>query len=42
MANFETDVTLDVLDLFYALPKQKQYKLKKNKLYNPSILHSKN
>jgi hypothetical protein len=34
MANFETDITLDVLDLFYALPKQKQYKLIKEVLSN--------
>ena len=34
MANFETDITLDVLDLFHTLPKPKQYKLIKEVLSN--------
>lgn len=34
MANFETEITLDVLDLVYSLPKQKQIKLIKELLSN--------
>jgi predicted AlkP superfamily pyrophosphatase or phosphodiesterase len=34
MANFETEITLDVLDLVYSLPKQKQIKLVKEILSN--------
>ena len=34
MANFETEITLDVLELVYSLPKQKQIKLIKELLSN--------
>jgi hypothetical protein len=34
MANFETEINIDVLDLVYSLPKQKQIKLIKALLSN--------
>lgn len=34
MANFETEINIDVLDLVYSLPKQKQIKLIKELLSN--------
>lgn len=34
MANFETEINIDVLNLVYSLPKQKQIKLMKELLSN--------